>query len=145
MTSPWPILIIKQLNTCTFKFNVKHVILNTNSKKVAYFAKQTSSVQNKKQCDDTCAPIININRVEQNKNLTYFTVAFSVISLTINKLILEICLESMQQTELQLKGLILLSLADRKCSQFSHPKNSSDHVTQHVGIQTQELNSLCWT
>ena len=50
-----------------------------------------------------CALGININRVAQNKNLTYFAIGFSVISLTINKPMLEIPLESMQQTEIRLK------------------------------------------
>ena len=51
----------------------------------------------------TRVPGININRVAQNKNLTYFAAGFSVISLTQNKPMLEIHLESMQQTELWLK------------------------------------------
>ena len=58
--------------------------------------------------DDTCAPGININRIAQNKNLTYFAVGFSVLSLTISKPLLEIRLESMQQTELRLKCLIII-------------------------------------
>ena len=51
-------LIIKRM-----KFYVKHVIFNTNSKKVAQFAKQTSFMQNKNQDDDTYGPGINIDRV----------------------------------------------------------------------------------
>ena len=64
-------------------------------------------MQNKNRDDDTYAPGININRVAQNKNLTYFAVGFSVISLTIRELMLEIHLESMQQTELRLKCVII--------------------------------------
>ena len=64
-------------------------------------------MQNKNRDDDTCAPGININRVAQNKNLTYFAFGFSVTSLTISELMLEIHLESMQQTELQLKFFII--------------------------------------
>ena len=53
----------------------------------------------------TYAPGINSNRVAQNTNLTYFAVGFSVMSLMINKPMLEILLESMQQNELQLECL----------------------------------------
>ena len=128
-------LIIKRLNT--FKFHVQHVNFSTNSEKVAYmyFAKQTSYVQNKNRDDDTCAPGININRVAQNKNLTYFAVGFSVISLMISELMLEICLKSMRQTEFWLKCCI--TGGRWKVSPIVSPKlkNSSDHVTQHVEIQ----------
>ena len=80
-----------------------------------------------------CASGININRIAQNKNLTYFAIGFSVISLTISKPMLEIRLESMQQTELRLKCLIITGRS--KVSPIVRVKNSSDHVTQHVGIQ----------
>ena len=74
-----------------------NVIFNANSEEVASFAKQASYMQNKKQDDD---PGININRIAQNKYLTYFAIGSSVISLTINKPMLEIHLESVQQTKL---------------------------------------------
>ena len=61
-------------------------------------------MQNKNRDDDTCAPI---NRVAQNKNLKYFAFGVSVISLTISELMLEIHLESMQQTELRLNCFII--------------------------------------
>ena len=52
------------------KFHVKHVNFNTNSEKVAYFAKKTSYMQEKNPDDDTCTPRININKIAQNKNFT---------------------------------------------------------------------------
>ena len=54
-----------------------------------------------------------INRVAQNQNFTYFAFGFSVISLMINKPMLEIHLESIQHG--QLDRNVKLSLADRKC------------------------------
>ena len=42
--------------------------------------------------------VMSINRVARNQNFTYFAVGFSVISLTKDKLMLEIRLESMQKT-----------------------------------------------
>ena len=68
-------------------------------------------MQKKNQDHDMCAPGININRVAQNKNLTYFAVGFSVISLTISELMLEIRLKSTRQTEFRLKCFIT-SVAD---------------------------------
>ena len=135
-------LIIKRLNT--FKFHVKHVNFNTNWGKVASFAKQTSYVQKKNRDDDTCVPIININRIAQNKNLTYFAIGFSVISLTISKPMLEIRLESMQQTELRLKYLIIIGRS--KVSphrRLSHLKKQlrSCHATSGNSI----LHSPSWT
>ena len=39
----------------------------------------------------------------QKQNFTYFTIGFSIISLMINKPMLEIRLESVQKTQLELK------------------------------------------
>ena len=58
-----------------FMFNM--LILTLTPKKLHNLKKQTSYVQNKNRDDDTCAHGININRVAQNKNLTYFAVGFS--------------------------------------------------------------------
>ena len=90
-------------------------------------------MQEKNETVTRARPETNINRIAQNKNLTYFAVGFSVISLTISKPMLEIRLQSMQQTELRLKCLIIIGRS--KVSPIVSPKNSSDHVTQHVGIQ----------
>ena len=126
----------------TFKFHIKRIIFNKftcNSQKVASFAKQTSYVQHKNPDHDTCVPGININRVAQNKNLTYFTVGFSVISLTINKPILEIHLESMQH---RLKCLIITGRS--KVTPIVLPKKQlrSCHTTKVIGLQKYENNSL---
>ena len=90
-----------------------------------------------------CAPGININRVARNKNLTYFAFGFSVISLTISELMLEIHLESMQQTELHLKCFIITG-GRLKVSPIVSRKIQlrSDHVTQHTCEFKTELMKL---
>ena len=87
-----------------FMFNT--LIITLTPKKSCIICK-TDKLRAKNRDDDTCAPGININRVAQNKNLTYFAFGFSVISLTISELLLEIHLESMQQTELRQKCFII--------------------------------------
>ena len=84
-------------------------------------------MQNKnRDDDDACAPGINsfINRVAQNKNLTYFAFGFSVISLTISELMLEIYLESMQQTELRPKCFIITGGRSKVSSIVSSKKTA---------------------
>ena len=89
-------------------------------------------MQNKnRDDDDTCAPGINffINRVAQNKNLTYFAFGFSVISLTISELMLEIHLESVQQTELRPKCFIITGgRSPKKQLRSCHPTRANSKL-----------------
>ena len=77
---------------------------------------------------------MSINRVARNQNFTYFAVGFSVISLTIDKLILEIRLDSMQKTQLRLTWSIIFCRSP--LLQIVSAENNSDNDTQHVGIET---------
>ena len=86
--------------------------------------------------------LININRVAQNKNLTYSGVGFSVISLTITKLMLEIRLESMQQTEFRLKCFIITG-SRWKMSPIVSPKKQLRSC--HATCGNSKLNSSSWT
>ena len=103
---------------------------------------------------------ININRVTQNKNLTYFAVGFSVISLTISELIRESHLDSMQQTELRLKCFIITGGRSKVPIVSPNKQLTSCHATRvnskhaeagHNGwkneiirLQKSENNSLPW-
>ena len=106
------------------------LIITLTPKKSCIICK-TDKLRAKNRDDDTCAPGININRVAQNKNLTYFAFGFSVISLTISELLLEIHLESMQQTELRQKCFIITG-GRSKVSPIVSPKKQlwSCHATR---------------
>ena len=122
-------LIIKRLNT--FKFHVQHVNCTTNSEEKLHNLQNRQVTCKTITDDDTRVPRININRVAQNKNLTYFAFGFSVISLTISEPMLEIHLESMQQTELRLKCFIITGGRSKK-SPIVSPKKQlrSCHATR---------------
>ena len=66
----------------------------------------------------TLSPPKLINRVAWNQNFTYFAVEFSVITLTINKSMLEV-----QYNKLDFNRNVKLSLADQRCQRLSHLKN----------------------
>ena len=128
------LIIIKQL--ITFKFHVQHVNFKLTPKKL-------HNLQNRQvTCKTRTAPGINVSRVVQSKNVTYFIIGFSVISLTISKLMLQICLESMQQTELRLECFIITGRRS-KVSPIVSPKKQlrSCHVTR----RNSKLNSSSWT
>ena len=106
------------------------ILTRLTQKKLHNLQNRQVYVQENNRDDDTCAPGININRIAQNKNLTYFAVGFSVISLTISKPLLEIRLESMQQTELRLKCLIIIGRS--KVSPIISPEKTAQIMSRNT-------------
>ena len=104
------------------------ILTRLTQKKLHNLQNRQVYVQENNRDDDTCAPGINISRIAQNKNLTYFAVGFSVISLTISKPLLEIRLESMQQTELRLKCLIIIGRS--KVSPIVSPEKTAQVMSR---------------
>ena len=118
------------------------LILTLTPKKSCIICKQKSYVQDQSRDNDTCAPGININRVAQNKNLTYFAVGFFVISLTISELMLEIHLKSMQPTELRLKCFIITGGRSKVSPIVSPNKQLRSCMSRHTCELKTELLKL---
>ena len=75
-----------------------------------------------------CASGTNVNRVAQNKNLTYFTVGFPHFAHDKQ-------INAWNSLGMHATNWTSTEMFNYQCHRLSRLKNSSHHVTQHVGIQ----------